>query len=186
MLPRDPCKIEVFGLSHGAAERERLTLSVKVWGIGSIFLPAAVVVFPFSYIFGDILTEVYGYQQARQVIWLGFLCNLIFVILCLAGTAAASGVLMDGTKCLCNHSRLHAQITGRLFSRLSGRGIQQFLCSRQNENIDQRKMALVPDYQFYNRWRRIGYWHLHRRRICGRGFLHAVDDSLALGSKSSY
>lgn len=43
-------------------------------------LPAAIVVFPLSYIFGDILTEVYGYRQARKVIWLGFLCNLIAVI----------------------------------------------------------------------------------------------------------
>jgi uncharacterized integral membrane protein (TIGR00697 family) len=42
-------------------------------------LPAAIVIFPLSYIFGDILTEVYGYRQARKVIWLGFLCNLIAV-----------------------------------------------------------------------------------------------------------
>jgi hypothetical protein len=42
-------------------------------------LPAAIVIFPMSYIFGDILTEVYGYRQARKVIWLGFLCNLIAV-----------------------------------------------------------------------------------------------------------
>jgi uncharacterized integral membrane protein (TIGR00697 family) len=43
-------------------------------------LPAAIVIFPLSYIFGDILTEVYGYRQARKVIWLGFFCNLIAVI----------------------------------------------------------------------------------------------------------
>jgi uncharacterized integral membrane protein (TIGR00697 family) len=55
-------------------------IGAKVWGVGSVTLPAAVILFPFSYIFGDILTEVYGYQQARQVIWLGFLCNLIFVV----------------------------------------------------------------------------------------------------------
>lgn len=42
-------------------------------------LPAAIVIFPISYIFGDILTEVYGYRQARKVIWVGFLCNLIAV-----------------------------------------------------------------------------------------------------------
>jgi uncharacterized integral membrane protein (TIGR00697 family) len=42
-------------------------------------LPAAIIIFPISYIFGDILTEVYGYRQARKVIWLGFLCNLIAV-----------------------------------------------------------------------------------------------------------
>ena len=42
-------------------------------------LPAAIVIFPVSYILGDVLTEVYGYRQARLVIWLGFLCNLIVV-----------------------------------------------------------------------------------------------------------
>jgi len=51
----------------------------KVFTLGSFALPAAVIVFPFSYIFGDILTEVYGYRQARRIIWLGFVCNLIFV-----------------------------------------------------------------------------------------------------------
>ena len=35
-------------------------------------LPAAIIIFPLSYIAGDILTEVYGYRQARQVIWLGW------------------------------------------------------------------------------------------------------------------
>lgn len=52
---------------------------VKQISIGNLVLPAAVIIFPLSYIFGDILTEVYGYQQARRVIWLGFLCNLIAV-----------------------------------------------------------------------------------------------------------
>ena len=42
-------------------------------------LPAAIIIFPLSYIIGDILTEVYGYQMARRVIWLGFCCNLIAV-----------------------------------------------------------------------------------------------------------
>ena len=51
----------------------------KVFSVGAFNLPAAVIVFPFSYIFGDILTEVYGYKQARKIIWLGFLCNLLFV-----------------------------------------------------------------------------------------------------------
>src|SRR5215212_3995786 len=46
---------------------------------GGLFLPAAVIVFPLSYIFGDVLTEVYGFRQARLTIWLGFLCNLVMV-----------------------------------------------------------------------------------------------------------
>jgi len=52
---------------------------IKFVNFGPVSLPAAVIVFPLSYIFGDILTEVYGYQLARRVIWLGFACNLIFV-----------------------------------------------------------------------------------------------------------
>ncbi len=48
--------------------------------IDEYFLPAAVVVFPLSYIIGDILTEVYGYQAARRVIWSAFLANALAVV----------------------------------------------------------------------------------------------------------
>ena len=51
----------------------------KQISIGGIVLPAAIIIFPLSYIIGDVLTEVYGYRQARRVIWLGFMCNLITV-----------------------------------------------------------------------------------------------------------
>jgi uncharacterized integral membrane protein (TIGR00697 family) len=54
-------------------------IAVKIISLGPIVLPAAIFVFPVSYIFGDILTEVYGYRVARRVIWLGFACNLLFV-----------------------------------------------------------------------------------------------------------
>ena len=54
--------------------------AVKLVGLFGLVLPAAVIVFPVSYICGDVLTEVYGYRVARRVIWLGFLCNLIAVI----------------------------------------------------------------------------------------------------------
>ena len=56
-----------------------ISLGISLFGLPAS-LPAAIVIFPVSYIFGDILTEVYGYRQARRVIWLGFLCNLIAVI----------------------------------------------------------------------------------------------------------
>ena len=54
--------------------------AVKLISLSGLILPAAVVIFPISYIFGDVLTEVYGYRQARLVIWLGFACNLLAVI----------------------------------------------------------------------------------------------------------
>ena len=59
--------------------------AVKLVGLWGLVLPAAVVVFPVSYICGDVLTEVYGYRMARRVIWLGFLCNLLAVIVIYLG-----------------------------------------------------------------------------------------------------
>jgi uncharacterized integral membrane protein (TIGR00697 family) len=55
-------------------------IAVKLISVAGLVLPAAVIVFPISYIFGDVLTEVYGYSQTRRVIWLGFFCNLLAVI----------------------------------------------------------------------------------------------------------
>ncbi len=55
-------------------------IAVKLVNLDGLILPAAVVLFPVAYIFGDILTEVYGYARARQVIWTGFACNLLAVI----------------------------------------------------------------------------------------------------------
>ncbi|MAG36576.1 MAG: transporter [Dehalococcoidia bacterium] len=54
-------------------------IAVKLIGVAGQVLPAAIIIFPISYIFGDILTEVYGYASARRVIWLGFACNLLAV-----------------------------------------------------------------------------------------------------------
>jgi len=54
----------------GTAKVSELTLPIIggafAFGVGNIF-------FPVSYIFGDVLTEVYGYARARRVIWAGFL-----------------------------------------------------------------------------------------------------------------
>lgn len=55
-------------------------IAVKLFSLGPFVLPAAVIIFPISYIFGDVLTEVYGYSRARRVIWLGFGCNLLTVV----------------------------------------------------------------------------------------------------------
>ena len=57
----------------GPAKAAQVTLPL----IGPITFGAGVLFFPISYIFGDILTEVYGYARARRVIWTGFIA-LIF------------------------------------------------------------------------------------------------------------
>ena len=52
----------------GAAKAAQLTLPI----FGNVTFGAGVLFFPVSYIFGDVLTEVYGYGRDRRVIWAGF------------------------------------------------------------------------------------------------------------------
>jgi uncharacterized integral membrane protein (TIGR00697 family) len=42
---------------------------------------AGTILFPVSYIFGDILTEVYGYKNSRRVIWVGFICLALSAVI---------------------------------------------------------------------------------------------------------
>jgi uncharacterized integral membrane protein (TIGR00697 family) len=71
-------------------------IAVKLISIFGFILPAAIVIFPISYIVGDILTEVYGYSRARQVIWLGFLCNLVVVLAIFIGQLLPPANFWDG------------------------------------------------------------------------------------------
>jgi uncharacterized integral membrane protein (TIGR00697 family) len=50
------------------------TIAVKIITVAGLTLPAGIICFPIAYIFGDTLTEVYGYAKTRSVIWWGFFC----------------------------------------------------------------------------------------------------------------
>lgn len=50
--------------------------AVKPFRLGPLTLPGGVLVFPISYILGDVLTEVYGYARSRRVIWAGFAASI--------------------------------------------------------------------------------------------------------------
>jgi uncharacterized integral membrane protein (TIGR00697 family) len=54
-------------------------MAVKLTAVHGHVLDAGIVIFPISYILGDVLTEVWGFRVARRVIWTAFLCNLIVV-----------------------------------------------------------------------------------------------------------
>jgi len=51
--------------------------STKIVDIWRFTFDGGTILFPLSYIFGDILTEVYGYRQSRRAIWIGFLSAVI-------------------------------------------------------------------------------------------------------------
>lgn len=70
--------------------------AVKLISIFGLIVPAGIIIFPLSYIFGDVLTEVYGYRRARSVIWLGFFCNLMTVIAIWLGQILPAASFWDG------------------------------------------------------------------------------------------
>jgi uncharacterized integral membrane protein (TIGR00697 family) len=62
--------------------------SSKILELGPFTFDGGTILFPISYIFGDILTEVYGYRRSRRVIWVGFGCAGL-----MAGVFALVGAL---------------------------------------------------------------------------------------------
>lgn len=54
--------------------------STKIVALGPLTFDGGTILFPLSYIFGDILTEVYGYARSRKVIWIGFAAALLMSI----------------------------------------------------------------------------------------------------------
>jgi queuosine precursor transporter len=53
------------------------TVAIKQIQIFGLFLDGGTLLFPLSYIFGDVLTEVYGYGEDRKVIWYGFIASIV-------------------------------------------------------------------------------------------------------------
>ena len=54
-------------------------IAPKFFAIGPMRISAAQILFPITYIFGDIFTEVYGYSASRRAIWYGFFAAFIMV-----------------------------------------------------------------------------------------------------------
>ncbi|NJL03534.1 MAG: queuosine precursor transporter [Chloroflexaceae bacterium] len=78
----------IVGLFVAILLISNLASSAKIVVLGPFIYDGGTLLFPLSYIFGDILTEVYGYDRARRTIWIGFVSAFL-----LAVTVALVGVL---------------------------------------------------------------------------------------------
>ena len=68
--------VTVLLLSNILSSAKIIDLGVSLLGLQFIF-DAGTLVFPISYIFGDVLTEIYGYRRSRRVIWSGFFATAL-------------------------------------------------------------------------------------------------------------
>ena len=72
--------VTVVIISNIASSAKIVDWGVAIFGVRLAF-DAGTILFPVSYIFGDVLTEVYGYGRARRVIWTGFGCLTISALI---------------------------------------------------------------------------------------------------------
>ena len=79
-------------------------MAVKVISIfGLFYFDAGTITFPFAYMLGDVLTEMWGFKTAKKVIWMTFFCNIIMVICTQIGVWLPSPDYLDETAQAYNH-----------------------------------------------------------------------------------
>ena len=101
-------------------------MAVKVISIfGLFYFDAGTITFPFAYMLGDVLTEMWGFKTAKKVIWMTFFCNIIMVICTQIGVWLPSPDYLDETAQAYNHIFTYvpriviASLTGFLLGELS-------------------------------------------------------------------
>jgi uncharacterized integral membrane protein (TIGR00697 family) len=93
--------VTVLLVSNIASSAKIVDWGVSVFGLRLSF-DAGTLLFPISYIFGDVLTEVYGYRRSRRVIWVGFgaaalMSAVLWLVRQLPGEATWQGYAGDAT-----------------------------------------------------------------------------------------
>ena len=79
-------------------------MAVKVISIfGLFYFDAGTITFPFAYMLGDVLTEIWGFKTARRVIWMTFFCNIMMVICTQVGVWLPSPDYLSETADAYNH-----------------------------------------------------------------------------------
>ncbi|MBR5297946.1 MAG: queuosine precursor transporter [Parabacteroides sp.] len=101
-------------------------MAVKIISIfGFIYFDAGTITFPFAYMLGDVLTEIWGYRTAKKVIWITFLCNILLVCCTQIGVWLPSPDYLSETTNAYNHIFTYvprivlASLTGFLLGELS-------------------------------------------------------------------
>ena len=101
-------------------------MAVKVISLfGLFYFDAGTITFPFAYMLGDVLTEIWGYRTARKAIWLTFMCNILMVVCTQIGVWLPSPDYLAETANAYNHIFSYvpriviASLTGFLLGELS-------------------------------------------------------------------
>lgn len=111
--------------------------STKILNLGPFTFDGGTILFPLSYIFGDILTEVYGYARSRKVIWIGFLSAAIMSV-----TFAVVGALPPAEGW--NHQAAYEAILGQA-PRIVFASLIAYFAGEFSNSFTLAKMKLVTN-----------------------------------------
>ena len=79
-------------------------MAVKVISIfGLFYFDAGTITFPFAYMLGDVLTEIWGYRITKRIIWITLMCNILMVVCTAIGVGLPSPVYLAETEQAYNH-----------------------------------------------------------------------------------
>jgi uncharacterized integral membrane protein (TIGR00697 family) len=117
--------VTVLLLSNLLSSAKIIDLGVSIGPLALAF-DAGTLVFPISYIFGDILTEVYGYKRSRRVIWMGFLATaLMGLFVWLAGVLPGEA-LWEASVGAANYNAVLGGISGLVVASLAAYFVGEF------------------------------------------------------------
>ena len=116
-------------------------LGQKICAFGPFRVSGAQLLFPITYIFGDIFTEVYGYGGSRRIIWIGFLANAVMAGLGQFDCRAAGRAGMEESGSVRDRISSGAQAGDCKPDRVLVRRVRQFIRAGQNE-VDSQRAAI--------------------------------------------
>src|ERR1700743_2321104 len=95
-LPHEPRYLLPLAMLFVAMLLIANTLAAKIIHFSTFDVQAGIVCFPVTYIFGDVLVEVYGYQRTRIVIWTGLFCQVLMALFYYLSTILPAAVFWRG------------------------------------------------------------------------------------------
>src|SRR5689334_11994135 len=169
------------------------TIAAKLIVVGGVVLTAGIVIFPISYVLGDVLTEVWGYGAARRVIWLGFACNALMVAAIWLGgqlppapfwkgdaaypeilgktarivIVTSAAAVLEARCRVRRDPRSDATHRRRLVRRLPRRRIRQLIRAGQAQDRDAWPLALDAHHRLDGRGAGARQRSVRQSRVCG-------------------
>ena len=118
-------------------------MAVKVINLfGLFYFDAGTITFPFAYMLGDVLTEIWGFQTAKRVIWMTFFCNILMVICTQIGVWLPSPEYLSETAGAYNHIFTYVPriVLGSLIGFLLGELSNAWLMEKIKERTKGKKL----------------------------------------------